>query len=246
MMNHTHFEDAINKVMEGLRGTRAPEGMERRILQRLAENTTPRTQPGWKSAWWVMLFRSPSGWVLASVVAAVLLAVLTPVLIRRHDPPFVLPAKNWSPITPLTPAAYAAGTRGAELTHAVLRESGARNAGGLTTVAVTKEDREAALSMERMLAPSQPAPPLPLTVQERLLLNRESHSDPLLLAACDRNMQDQHSARLEAEFSDFFKSSFGPARTQDYEPPKTETDEPQKTVGPPKAETVKPATTKTA
>ena len=234
-MESSRSEEIVNKVLDGLRDTRAPEGMEHRILQTLAASNVslpPITTKPWR----------PAKWVLASVLAAaaVLVAVLMPVLFRRHEPPRVLPARNIAPasVAPLPPAVHAADTRSVEPVQPV---RGIKNTVTRKTLAASvAAPSEESLSMERMRAPSLPAPPIPLTAQERALQRVAREHDPAVLTAFDNDVQAQNDARLEAEFREFFKSPYGPAKTQDDVSPKTETEEP------PKTEVAKPVTAKTA
>jgi hypothetical protein len=69
-----------------------------------------------------------------------------------------------------------------------------------------------------MYAASHPAPPMPLTEQERLLLRIAHRGDPVELAMLDPVLRDVRDAEEQADFQRFF----GPERTEQptAEPPK--------------------------
>jgi hypothetical protein len=59
--------------------------------------------------------------------------------------------------------------------------------------------------MEEMLAASHPAPPMPLTEQERLLLRIAHRGDPVELAMLDPMRRAARDVEEQTEFQRFFK-----------------------------------------
>ncbi len=55
-----------------------------------------------------------------------------------------------------------------------------------------------------MLAASRPAPPIPLTLQEKLLLRVARSTDPAQLAMLNPEMRARQEAESNAEFRRFF------------------------------------------
>ena len=64
---------------------------------------------------------------------------------------------------------------------------------------------EDSLAMREMMAPSQPAPPMPLTKQEKLLLRLVHKGDPVELAMLNPELRARQIAEGRAEFQRFFE-----------------------------------------
>jgi hypothetical protein len=60
------------------------------------------------------------------------------------------------------------------------------------------------IAVSEMLAPSHPAPPMPLTEQEKLLMRLVRRSDPVELAMLDSKLGALKDAEEKAEFQRFF------------------------------------------
>src|SRR5260370_20369978 len=63
------------------------------------------------------------------------------------------------------------------------------------------------VALEEMHAPSRPAPPMPLTEQERLLLRLVHKDDPVELAMLDSKVRELQDREDKAEFQRFFGQS---------------------------------------
>jgi hypothetical protein len=81
---------------------------------------------------------------------------------------------------------------------------------GVELAAGSEEDR---VAMEEMLAPSRPAPALPLTGQERLLMRIARNGDPVEKAALDAARREARSAQDVAEYEAYFALQVRPAAT---------------------------------
>ena len=78
------------------------------------------------------------------------------------------------------------------------------------TQSLSEED---AIALSEMRAPSHPAPEMPLTQQERLMLRIVHGGDPVELAELDPQVRAAQYAQQKAEFKDFFE----PPKTGDKE-----------------------------
>ena len=77
---------------------------------------------------------------------------------------------------------------------------------GLVRVADADKSPDA-VAWSEMRAASQPAPPLPLTAQERLLLRIAHRGDPVEMAMLDPVLRDVDDAKERAEYLKFFEQS---------------------------------------
>ncbi len=212
-------EDAIEKVLAGLRDVDVPDGMERRILQVLEERELGRagTRSRLLAPTWLRTSESRVlvwGVGLAGFIA---LALVIPV-VRR---PGRVPVQ--ATVSRAPGAALVNGVdseRVVESAH--LSSAGSRASAGsrvrkieeghsqeprtmvqvAKTAAVLDSD---ALAVEEMRAASRPAPPLPLTEQERLLLHlAHSGGGRQELAKLDPMLRGDREAEEAAEFQRFF------------------------------------------
>jgi hypothetical protein len=204
-------EEAIEKVLAGLRDVDVPDGMERRILQALEERELARAGARSLAPTWL---RASESRVLVSSVGLVGLLVLALVIpvVRRPGRVAVQAEASRAAAAPLVNRA--GSERVVESTH--LSSAGSHVRGieegnsqepktmmqEAKTVAVLDSD---ALAVEEMRATSRPAPPLPLTEQERLLLLlAHSGGGRQELAKLDPLLRGDREAEDAAEFQRFF------------------------------------------
>ena len=86
-------------------------------------------------------------------------------------------------------------------------EADARGAGLVRVAGSVRDsagDSEDSVAMSEMRAASFPAPPMPLTEQERLLLRMAHKNDPVELAMLDPKLRELQDAQEKAEFQMFF------------------------------------------
>ncbi len=164
-------EDAMEKVLAGLREVEAPDGMERRILAALEDRAKTKSESGlsWLRPMWLerqMIGRALVCGLLWREVVAVGLAISA---FRRMERAPV-PSKADSPSTGVRPSAESASP----IATVAPSQGGVQAARkrGVTVVARTSNGEvEAAtdddsVAMSEMRAASHPAPPMPLTEQE--------------------------------------------------------------------------------
>lgn len=179
-MNLNHHQD-IDRVLSALGHTDPPTGLEARIARRLS-TTTAVTRPS--------LFARMRYAMLATSLGT--LAIVLLVTHRHHSPQQIANIPTTSPVIlsevspttmretqPKTPDAPIR-TKAAHTTHPPLCDCDP------TALAET-------------LAPSHPAPPMPLTPQERLLILATRPGSPLEVAELDQLREPLLRAAAEAQ-----------------------------------------------
>jgi hypothetical protein len=207
--------EAIDRVLAGLRDADAAAGMERRILDGLEKRALAETRSGWRGwlpVWLVAPARPVAVGTLGFGVAlaGIFVVALAIPAIRRlaHGPDQT--QKNSAPagspaLAPevarelagrsVQPASLRSGVRSLEK----IRAEEGTDAGGVEDV----RDSDSA-ALENMRAASRPAPPMPLTEQERLLLRLVHKDDPVELAMLDSKVRALQDSEDKAEFQRFF------------------------------------------
>jgi hypothetical protein len=212
-------EEAIEKVLAGLQDADAPAGMERRILDALEERAAVRSRSGWRQLLPVWLVAPARPVAVGSLVCGVALAGLFGVAlaipaIRRLGH---APAQATRSPEPAGSLALGASEAAAKSAQPASSRSGVRaleevNAGGKIQAERNARSAEAVLdsdsvALEDMNAASRPAPPMPLTEQERLLLRLVHKDDPVELAMLDSKVRALQDSEDKAEFQRFFGQS---------------------------------------
>jgi hypothetical protein len=208
-------EDAIEKVLAGLRSPDAPVGMERRILEALQDQVSARSRSGWRRLIWLAMPARPvAGRSLACGVAlagmfAVALAIPA---IRRLGHVPAQSKMNPAPAASLLRATPEGVAKSAQrpLPGSSVRSMEQTNAREQTNVRrardVRNSDRNSdSVALDEMRAASHPAPPMPLTEQERLLLRIAHRGDPVELAMLDPLRRAARDVEEQTEFQRFFK-----------------------------------------
>jgi len=213
-------EEAIEKVLSALRDAETPAGMELRILKGFEEQASgrrfgaqSRLERGWLGLGWCGV---PAGYVACGVaLAGVFALVLVVPAIRKLGH---APAQLKSGVVPIAPiASFAAAAHGFEISsdEAGSRWSVTTNAPGTGLVrdadAVDSPDE---IAWSEMRAASQPAPPMPLTEQEKLLLRIAHRGDQVEMAMLDPVLRSVNDAEERAEYLKFFGQSTKPAAEQ--------------------------------
>lgn len=192
-------EEAIDKLLTGLRATEPPAGMNQRIMAGLHNqsaaltHTTPR---------YVRV-----AWLSVPAVAALLVSALIFHAARHqaHVPTQpAQPSAKEAPSKPQPPVRAQTAPPLAHLTRtsrAIMRS--ASRPGSKVSIGAAQDTD--ALAEEEMRAASQPAPPLPLSNQEKLLLRMTHKRTPIELAALSPATRARHDAEEEADFQKFFE-----------------------------------------
>ncbi len=199
-------EEIIDQTLAGLRDTQPPAGMEDRVLHAIQDRASSPSV--WR--WWRPLEMRAQSWswgAAAAGIAAVFLS-LAVLSAHRRDHNTVESSRQPVPVKAQPPAVQTAVAEPAP--HAMPVKRIAVRKGTQKTQSLSEED---AIALSEMRAPSHPAPEMPLTQQERLMLRIVHGGDPVELAELDPQVRAAQYAQQKAEFKDFFE----PPRTGDKE-----------------------------
>jgi hypothetical protein len=193
-------DEAVDKVFAAIRDAAAPEGMEARILQSLHQRASAASrQPAsyaFTSAWWGGAFTGAA----AATLAAVLFLFASH--FRSHSPlsdrTNSAAAYNVAPRAVVTPAS--------SVPRDTMRTPCTRPAVlPLRPVPPTAAVRPLVADTRlESAAPSLPAPALPLTAEERGLVQLVHTADPKTLATLTPETKAKLQAQEAAEFDKFF------------------------------------------
>lgn len=193
-----HPEEAIERVLAGLREAEAPQGMERRILQAAQAQAVER------KSWTVAAWLGARPWAVAA--AGVVMLSLAASFAGHGRGRNRIEVASVKPNIMSTAVAPAARLEEVHTEGRPKRERGAlsrrSNAGEAKPEPLSAED---ALAVSEMNAPSKPAPPLPLTRQEKLLAEAVHQAGPEELASLRPEVRDRQMELSRAEFHDFFE-----------------------------------------
>ena len=179
-------DEAIDRVLSGLRDVQAPAGMERRVLAAMEERAAARAGYSWRM--WAF--------GLAAAVALVAVVLAVPRRVQQHDVAAVkLPVVMRVP-APVAPVQK----RNAESLRSA--QNGLRH---------RTSRREEPAAEEAVATGGIPAPPMPLTEQEKLLLHLAHRSDPQELTPLIAEVRAKQGAEFDAEFQEFFAPPAPPA-----------------------------------
>jgi hypothetical protein len=211
-----HQDPQIDQVLQALRRSIPPEGMEARIASHIAQQTTSpaptRSRIG-------SLVPSASWWRGAITGAAFAMLAMGAVLSIIHITSPVERSRQAIPTNPLATAAtprastvnYSAASGPPCLHPALLRKASVSPPPISTQLVAQTPPSEST-------APSRPAPVLPLTAQERALIELARTADPKQLAVLNSETQAKKEAEDAAEFNKFFATPPRPPQPTDGEP----------------------------
>jgi hypothetical protein len=216
-------EEAIEKVLAGLRDADAPVGMERRILDALENPASARSRSGWRwlRPMWLVAPAHPVaiGSLACGVALAALFAVALAIPeIRRlgYSPAQskmnLAPAGASPSATSETVAKSAQAPPSAVSTRSVEKTNVRGKMDARTAEAVREGDGDStrgsdSVTLSEMRAGNHPAPPMPLTEQERLLLRIAHKGDPVEMAMLNPKLRAVQDKEEETEFQRFFGST---------------------------------------
>jgi hypothetical protein len=185
--------------------------MERRILDRLEERaSTAQARSGWGRlvpTWRIMATGPVTTKSLVCGVAfagMLVMAFTVPRILRlRHAP-----VRSKIDVVPVEAVRRTPVMDGAKSAAPSSTGSSVR-LGMVTTVSEARSIRAAgsddySVAMGEMQTASYPAPPMPLTEQERLLLRISHRVDPVEMAMLDPKLRAMQDAEEKAEFQRFF------------------------------------------
>jgi hypothetical protein len=191
-------DQAIEKVLAGLRDAEAPGGMERRILETVQNHSSAHSRWSWLTTAPHRVAVKPMAYA-ATLAGIVALALVVPALRqRRHAPTQAAKIISSEPLAS-TPSTIVAENSEPQSSATISRPLRRPKPKRLDLV-----DTQESLAMREMNAPSRPAPPLPLTQQEKLLVRFVRTRTPEQLAANDPAKWAAHDAQEQSEFDKFF------------------------------------------
>ena len=191
--------EAIDRVLTGLRDVSAPAGMEQRVHAAMEHRAAQETGRHWRS------------WSLGLAAAVVLLAVGVISIRPRGSHTEAVASVAQPLVLPNPEPASEARARNTEILRVAQNEHGHRTSAKRETV-----QQEATTSI--------PAPPMPLTEQERLLLQLAHRTDATELTPLNAEARAKQNAAFDAEFQEFFAPpATAPANTNSDEKEKGET-----------------------
>jgi hypothetical protein len=191
-------EGTIERLLAGLRDAEPPGGMERRILEAL-DGMGAREAVTSASLW-----RRPLRPALAMLVAcSVILMVAFTVQQRTHEP-----GQQLVPLKPKyglngAPNIFSTLRMGQKPQHSAPNQR-VRSNGAAVRQSPSKHPHDAPAVGESQTA-SFPAPPLPLTEQEKLLMRVAHRGDPENMAILNPDVQAVLAAKATQEFQQFFE-----------------------------------------
>jgi hypothetical protein len=259
---HPYPDARIDQVLEALRTTDPPAGLEQRIAARLAQAAEARTQaattnPTTSSYVTVILnavkdpcssLAAAKSSTLAAAALTLLVALTTITLLHHHTP---TTTARTTPIVVTPPSSLGLGGEGLQSRHnapagttALAAEgiSAATNTqvpqgfslgshilnqgvGVLTPAPSQQQPDPDTIALAETLAPSRPAPPLPLTAQEHLMLAATRPGQPIEVAELDIArapiLRAATEARETASMDRYVKSLLAPFAVADALSPTT-------------------------
>jgi len=198
-------EEAIEKMLAGLRDAEAPAGMEHRILEALEDQASVQFRSGWRRLRpiWLPERRGATVSFACGVAFAGMLAVALVIpAIRRLGHAPTQAKMNSASVRPLPPTASAGAATSVPVLPArpnMRWMASARRAGIV-------RDKDSAAVSKRQEA-SFPAPPMPLTEQEKLLLRIAHKGDPVEVAELNPAVRAARDSEDKAEVKKFFEPS---------------------------------------
>jgi len=195
-------DQLIDQTLAALRDTTTPTGMERRILHAV-EHRAATTPP-----------RHPWAWSLTTTALAALLLSLATLSLHHHQ-------TNATTLSATTASAFNSQltARSSQLDARPALSSSSPTLLLTTSPLKTHNSTKPALlqptpkpllcdcdpvALAESRAPSQPAPPLPLTDQEKLLRRIVDKGDPIQLAELNASTRAAHVDADKAAFQSFF------------------------------------------
>lgn len=194
-------EQAIQKVLSALGDAETSQGMERRILTALRNHESHSAPSRWHrldSPWLIAHARIVTISAACGLAAVVAATLMTPAIRHQNHAP-AAPAQSVASTSQPLPKTTALVSAQAPASNPIVRRTTAPHPAKAPHI-----DAEESLAEAEMRAPSQPAPPLPLTQQEQLLLRLVHASDPVELASLDSKAWAAQFARSKAQFDKFF------------------------------------------
>ena len=203
-----HSDELVDKVIAGLRDAEPATGMEGRILEAVERRALERSEAGWWQRYSNVFRPSPAKLLLCGSALVIVVSLVMNPKIYQHGGLSPLsagfPAPNAAAVIRTSPIASATSEQSLRrATSAKKQNSQVPHVLEAKSVHVVNTDADS-LALREMTAASHPAPPLPLTAQEKLLLRVVHKGDPVELAMLNPEVRARQIADSQAEFQKFF------------------------------------------
>lgn len=194
-------DEAVERVLAGLREAEAPEGMERRILEAVRDGASQRGRWAARRRTIPSRLEGTMSWATAAAGVVVVAGMLCWSSLRgpRVGDPSVMPKRQTVVANVAAPEPEMRSAKAVEETPRTPRLKGSKHSGRTLRV----REREATARSE-MRAASSPASPMPLTEEEKLLLRVVHRGDPEEIALLNPAVRAAQDAEETAEFGEFF------------------------------------------
>jgi hypothetical protein len=202
-------EEAVEKVLAGLRNSEVPLGLEHRILEAVQADTSADLTPNWRRGRlpWLPTPARPVAihlWAWRAALGCAIAVSLALALAHRHghNPTHSkLPSVSTRPLLAADSGQHA---QNAHLhSHALITPTRAKIPARKTHLL----DATDSVSLREMRAVSHPAPKAPLTQQERLLLQIAHAGNPHEIAMLNPVIRARQEAEEQADFHKFVEQS---------------------------------------
>jgi hypothetical protein len=202
-MNNSN--ETVDRVLACLRDIEAPEGMDHRILRAMHARAATSSEPRRAAS-----PLTPKFWLAATASAAiVIIAIWWSASV--HRPPLHDLATNTT--TTAKPNTVLAPKRQADpAAHPASPTRPQHVAASVQTQATKPAEASEPEALSDTLAASHPAPPLPLTEQEQLLIRILHKGDPVELASLNNDFRGRQTIEDTEAFQRFFKQQPSPAQ----------------------------------
>jgi hypothetical protein len=203
-------EEAIRKVLAGLRDCDVPLEMEQRILKAVQDQASAESRSGWhwsRPLWLVNLgVPTVSGRLFFGAVVTGMLAVALTIPLLHQAHRVGDTASQFKKVAPrqVGPQPLATPSRVASSATVSPTASDFRSPGKKRERAVGVARQSDSLALRELHAASLPAPPLPLTQEEKMLLRLIHTVGAQELAMLNSEVRAKHEAEADAEFQRFF------------------------------------------
>ena len=199
-------DERIERVLAGLRETNTPADLDRRITEAVEKRLTA-AGPG--SAWFrqrgsvtgLLLPKLAFGAVAAAAVLCVAFGLRNPH--RASDAAAAAHAANVQRASPAP--LEMAGTAAVPQRPSVKQGVSRKRRVNVSAVRATRAETP----LPARVRANRPAPPMPLTTQEKLLLQLAREGDPQEIAMLNPEVRAQQEREGKAEFNNFFETPRG-------------------------------------
>jgi hypothetical protein len=196
-------DEAVERVLAGLRETETPAGMERRILESVRD-IAPRRSWGRQMMPLLLMERRRWAVVVAGVVVVSSMACWTMLREQRPGREDAGSKRQVAPGSSTSPEVQVSVARKQPLAERpAVRWKGKTNERRVRRV---REEGSGVALHERRMA-NHPAPEAPLTAEEKLLLRMAHRRDPVEMAAMNPLLWAARDAEEKAEVQRFFEPS---------------------------------------